>query len=329
MSTPKAWPDVTDKDALRAWMEARRDDAGPPSVTMAELRERQLNKLSSDFLGEAEEGSRGTFQRPVLRFALDGGPVPGHKIEAGVLGGWLTALQAAVSSVANALDDVRPTRDSGPVPKAIQTATKLLAGPVFASSYGMVLEGAEVPVQAEIPGIGDEQLLDLAVNRILDIAEQANLSSGAADAVLDAALPLGRRAISHLSDLSEVLASSGANATFTWQSKETSSRVARLSSINADRCRKALRSAHVEDNVERISGILVGGSKIRGFIELEPAAGNVMIVRAPKDEVTHFLASYAERRVVADVHVLTARSPGGREHRSYLLLGLELGEQFS
>ncbi|MEU3445760.1 hypothetical protein AB0H29_00750 [Streptomyces thermolilacinus] len=321
MSTPNAWPAVTDRAALRAWMEARRNDVGTPPTTMTGLRERQFQKLAQSFVCEEPHESP---RRPVLKFALDGEPVPGHKIEAAVLGGWLATLQKTVHSVAYALDEMRLTREAGPVPKAIQFATRLLAGPVFASSYGMVLEGVQTPAQAEIPGTGDGQLLDLAINRIMDIADQASATSDAAEAILDSALPLGRRAISHLSELSDVLASSGANVTFTWQSKTTKSRVARLTSTAADRCHKALESAQVEDSDEQLVGTLVGGSKVRGFIELE-TPDRVAVIRTGKDDdVTHWLATYAERRVVADVHVLTARSPGGREHKSYLLM--DLGE---
>ncbi|GAA2614368.1 hypothetical protein GCM10010425_03540 [Streptomyces spororaveus] len=326
MSTPKAWPDLADKAALREWMVARRDDGvRPPARTMAELRARQLQKISRTLRDGVDPEPSEQPRRPILQFALDGESVPGHKVEAGVLGTWLEALQTAVHSVAYALDEMRPTHQAGPVPKGIQAATKLLAGPVFASSYGMVLEGSATPGQRELPGTGNDQLLDRAINRILDVADEADSASGAEEAVLDAALPLGRRAISHLAELSEILASTGTNVTFTWQSEATERRVSRLTTSSADHCRKALRSAQVEDSTDRLTGTVVGGSKIRGVIELE-TSGRVVLIRTQKDAVTQLLATYAERQVSADVHVLTARSPGGREHHSYTLLNLDLNE---
>ncbi|MEU3184825.1 DUF6192 family protein [Streptomyces sp. NPDC006923] len=99
-----------------------------------------------------------------------------------------------------------------------------------------------------------------------------------------------------------------------------------FSSESAERCRSALRAAQVEDANARLEGTVVGGSKVRGVIEIEVEDGEVVVVPVPKDGVTALLASYAERRVAADVHVLTARSPGGREHRSYTLLDLFLRE---
>ncbi|MFP8963126.1 hypothetical protein ACLIYP_21615 [Streptomyces nanhaiensis] len=321
MSTPQAWPDITDKEALRAWMAARRDDATtPPPRTMAEFRERQLRKLG-DALGDGMESVEQD-RRPILRFSLDGEAVPGHQVEVGVLGNWLQALQSAVNFVAYALDEMSPRREAGPIPNRIQGATRLLSGPVFASSYGMVLEGSAAPAQEELPGTGSDQLLDRAINRILDIADQAGSSAEAEEAVLDAALPLGRRAMSHLAELSGVLASSGTSVTFTWESKATGRRFSRLTNANAEHCRKALKSAHLEDSRDRLRGTLVGGSKLRGFIELELSDGRFVVIRTEKNDVTELLAAHTGRRVIVHVHVLTARSPGGREHRSYLLLEL-------
>ncbi|MFD5111374.1 hypothetical protein ACFWNG_03500 [Streptomyces sp. NPDC058391] len=266
-------------------------------------------------------------RRPVLRFALDGPPVQKHRVESAVLGDWLKAFQTAVQSVAYALDELRPTNDSGPVPKEIQRATKLYSGPAFASSYGMVLEGTSVQNQEELPVFGNSDgLLDRAINRILDVTDRADSGPGAEDSVLDMTLPLGRRAISHLSELSDVLAATGADVTLTWQSLSTVSRTSRLSSAGADRCRRVLRAAEVEEHRDRLLGTVVGGSKLRGVIEIEVAGQGVVVIRTLKEKVTAFLGAYAERQVAADVHVLTARSPLGREHHSYLLLDLSLHE---
>ena len=323
MSTPQALPDITDKAALRAWMAARRHDATtPPPRTKAEVRERQLRKLGCALSDEASSGSLEQELRPILRFSLDGESVPGHKVEAGVLGTWLQALQNAVNSVAYALDEMSSRSEVGPIPKRIQGVTRLFSGPVFASSYGMVLESSPAVSLAEIPGTGSDLLLDRAINRILDIADQAGASPEAEEAVLDAALPLGRRAIGHLSELSDVLASTGTSVSFSWESKVTGRRFARLTNENAAHCRKTLKSAKIEDSRERLLGTLVGGSKLRGFIELEGADGRVLMIRTDKIDVTQLLAEFAQHEVLVDVHVLTARSLGGREHRSYLLLNL-------
>ncbi|MFD3517395.1 hypothetical protein [Streptomyces sp. NPDC058657] len=185
----------------------------------------------------------------------------------------------------------------------------------------MVLEGAADSRQAELPGIGTEALLDKAINRIFDVADRASVGVGAEDAVLDAALPLGRRVIKHLSELSDVLASSGTDVTLSWET-QSSARRTTFSSESAERCRTALRAAQVVDADTRVEGTVVGGSKLRGVIEIEVEGNGVVVVSVPKVDVTGLVATYADRQVVADVHVLTARSPGGREHRSYALLDL-------
>ncbi|MFD4911988.1 hypothetical protein ACFWNR_02010 [Streptomyces virginiae] len=328
MSTPQSLPDATDKKALRAWLAARRSESTekPAPRTLTELRSLQLRRLARSMQNEAGEGAAGVEGRPILRFALDGATVRTHQVEAGVLGDWLRALQTVVQSVAYALDELRPTHDSGPVPREIQRVTKLFSGPLFTSSYGMVLEGAPEAVQAELPGSGGDILLDRAINKILDLADRASSSVGAEDAVLDAALPLGRRAISHLSELSDVLASTNTNVTMTWESKGTKRRTSSLSWESADRCLKVLKTAQVEDSTESLRGLLVGGSKVRGVIEIEVEGKGVVVIRTEKESVTGFLALYAERRVVVEVDVLTARLAGGREHRIYSLRDLSLSE---
>ncbi|MGW1349310.1 hypothetical protein ACWCQE_08575 [Streptomyces sp. NPDC002409] len=94
---------------------------------------RMRNALVHGQQSGTDRGRQGPARRS-LRLTLDGPPVRDHRIEASVLGGWLTALQTAVTSVARALDDQRPTHDSGPVPGEIQRATKLYSSAVFPSS---------------------------------------------------------------------------------------------------------------------------------------------------------------------------------------------------
>lgn len=325
MSTPHSLPDAMDKTAMRAWLAARRSESSekPLPRTLPELRAAQIRRIAQSLHTNADTAAFDRSARPILRFALNGETVRANRVESAVLGDWLRALQTAVQSVANAIDDLRPTRDAGPVPREIQRATKLFSGAVFASSYGMVLEGAADSGQAELPGIGTDVLLDRAINRIFDVADRASSGVGAEDAVLDAALPLGRRVIRHLSELSDVLASSGTDVTLSWETKATARRTS-FSSESAERCRSALRAAHVEDARTRLVGTVVGGSKVRGVVEIEVEGSGVVIVRTSKEDVTALVATYAERLVAADVHVLTARSPGGREHRSYALLDLSL-----
>ncbi|WP_436788594.1 hypothetical protein [Yinghuangia sp. YIM S10712] len=291
--------------------------------TLSEFESAQNKRLLRAIDEGAGADREVSIDNPVLRFSLDGPAVQDHRIESGLLGDWLKYFQAAVQSVAYALDELRPTHDSGPVPKEIQKLTKLYSGPVFASSYGMVLEGRAGIGQEEIPGVGNnEGLLDRTINRILDLTDSAGSGPAAEDAVLDVAIPLGRRAIRHLAELSNVLAQAEADVTLTWHSQSTVSRTSRLSSDNADRCRRALRADDLEDRTERFRGIVVGGSKIRGVIEIELERGDVIVVRTSKQEVTALLGAHAERGVEAEVHVLTARSPLGREHHSYTLVGI-------
>ncbi|WP_129840630.1 hypothetical protein [Streptomyces sp. RFCAC02] len=319
MSSPHELPDITDPQAMRSWLAARRANptGGPAPRSLSELRSAQLRKLARSLSGGSAEHAPG---HPVLRFSLDGEGVRAHQVESALLGDWLRALQNAVQSIAYALDELRPTREFGPIPKEIQRKTRLFSGAVFASSYGMVLASGPEQGQAEIPGVDGDTVLDRAMHRILDVADRASIGDGAEDAVLESALPLGRRAMKHLSELSDVLASHGTNATLNWETG-ASSRRSTFTSRSAERCRTVLSSAHMEDATDRLTGTVVGGSKLRGSIEIE-AEGSVIVIRAPKHEVTSLLAAHAERRVTADVHVLTARSAGGREHRSYLLLDL-------
>ncbi len=325
MTAKRNLPDPTDKAALRAWMAARRTETShrPAPRTMAEFQSRQMKKLARAVQDDSlYPDTPQDIDRPVLKFALNGRTVRNHYAETSVLGEWLHTLQTTVQSVAYALDDLRQVREAGPVPGEIKRATRLFSGPVFASSYGMVLQGAPSSGQAELPGNGTELLLDKAINRIFDVTDGAS-SESAEEAVLDVVLPLGRRAIKQLSSLSHVLASTGTDVTLTWESKTTSHRTSTFTSASAARCHKALQDARIEDASERIIGLLVGGSKSRGFIELEVEGRGMVVVRTNKEDVTGILATHTERIVQADVHVLIARSPGGREHRSYVMINLQ------
>lgn len=328
MNAPQNLPDPSDRQALLAWLHANRAKApgNAPVHSLTEMAAAQRLRLRNALLHGQPPGDQeqqGTPRRS-LALALDGTPVRDHRVESAVLGGWLLALQTAVTSVAHALDDQRPTHDSGPVPKEIQRATKLYSAAVFPSSYGMVLEEAPPEAQQELRDIGPmESLLDRAMTTILDLADKAESGVGAEDSILATALPLGRRASGHLSALSDVVADAGATVRLTWQSPHSGLRSSSLSSEGAQRCRQTLRAAEFEDHEDTLFGTVVGGSKVRGTVEIEVAEHEVVTVRADR-EVTALLSAYANHRVQASVLVTTARSPLGREHHSYLLLGLEM-----
>ncbi|MFX4293876.1 hypothetical protein [Streptomyces bohaiensis] len=284
---------------------------------MADLSALQNLKLAKAIGADPDDEISSSLDRPLMKFSLDGDPVPGHEVEAGILGRWLVALQNAISSVAYSLDDARLRYDSGPIPREIHEATKLLAGASFPSSYGMVLEASRESQQTALPGTSLDYLLDSAVNRIFDVADKAE--NGEDEAVLDAAVPLGRRAIGHLSELSGVLASAGANITLSWQPHSDELRVSRLTTSSAARCRAVLKSAEVEDSHQQITGNFIGSTQTRGFIEIETTDG-VVVVHAPRDEVVGHSANLWHRRVVVDVRVTTARYPSGGERRTYRLV---------
>ncbi|MGW8885231.1 hypothetical protein [Streptomyces sp. NPDC055749] len=331
MNAPQNLPDPSDRQALLAWLQANRSKApgNAPVHSLGELATAQHRRLRNAMAHGRPLGDQG--QQDALRrslcLALDGPPVRDHRIESSVLGGWLTALQTAVTSVAHALDDQRPTHDSGPVPKEIQRATKLYSSAVFPSSYGMFLEEAPPEAQQELHDVGTmESLLDRAMSTILDLTDKAESGAGAEDAILAAALPLGRRASGHLSLLSGVVADADARVRLTWQSPHAGLRTSTLSSDGAQRCRQTLRAAVFEDLEDTLLGTVVGGSKVRGTVEIEVADRGVVTVRADR-EVTALLSAYANRTVRTKVLVTTARSPLGREHHSYLLLDLELDDE--
>ncbi|MFJ9881820.1 hypothetical protein ACIQRN_20140 [[Kitasatospora] papulosa] len=331
MNAPQNLPDPSDRQSLLAWLEANRAKA-PGHAPVRSLSEfsaaqsrRLRNALAHGQQSDVDRDRQGPPRRS-LSLALDGPPVRDHRIEASVLGGWLTALQTAVTSVAHALDDQRPTHDSGPVPREIQRATKLYSSAVFPSSYGMVLEEAPPEGQQELPDIAaGESLLDRAMSTLLDLTDRAESGDAAEDAVLAAALPLGRRAAGHLAQLTGVVADADAGVRLTWQSPHTGLRSSSLSSSGAQRCRETLRTADFAHRSDILTGTVVGGSKVRGTVEIEVPRRGVVTVRADR-EVTALLSAYANRTVLAEVMVTTARSPLGREHHSYLLIDLDLAE---
>jgi hypothetical protein len=290
---------------------------------MAEFSASQHRRLLEMFSPGPQESDLRPEVR-TLRFALDGKAVQGHRVESGVLGRWLTAFQDTITAVANALDDRRTAHDSGPVPKSIQRETRLFTTAVFPSSYGMVLEEERPDAADGIFDFGPEEtLLDRAMNLVLNVTDHADKGAGAEEAVITEALPLGNRVFTRLTDLTALLANSGADVKLTWSSPYSGVRVSRLDSENARYSWEALRTALVEEREEMLQGMLIGGSPLRGTIEIKPADHGVVTARV-EGEVTPLLTSHVGREVVAQVLVFTARSPHGREHHSYVLRNLEL-----
>ncbi|MHB9859340.1 hypothetical protein [Streptomyces sp. YIM S03343] len=326
MNSPQNLPDPSDKEALKAWMRANRAKAeGHHPVRSAEeftaAQRRKLLKTVGYETGHAEAGTA----RRSLRLALEGTPVREHRVESSVLGRWLALFQEAVTTVAHALDESRPTHDYGPLPQAVRKATRLYAAATFPSSYGMVLEEAPADDE-ELPlpkVVSTESLLDRAMGTVLDITDRAEAGPGAIDAVFETALPLGGRVFNRLADLTEVLADSGTDVSLTWSSPYNGVRASRLGSRNAQRCHDALRAVQPEEHSEQLAGRLVGGSVLRGTVEIETADRGVITARVDH-EVTSLLSAYANRLITAEVLVSTVRSPHGREHHSYVVLDLAL-----
>lgn len=326
MNNQQNLPDPSDKEALRAWMRANRTKAAGrrPVRSADEFAAAQRHKLLKAIGCAAHTTDSGVARRS-LRLALEGTPVREHRVESSVLGQWLTSFQEAVTTVAHALDESRPTHDYGPLPQAVRKATGLYAAATFPSSYGMVLE--EAPTDEEqLPLLGvasTESLLDRAMGTVLDITDRAQTGPGAVDAVIETALPLGGRVFNRLADLAEVLADSGTDVSLTWSSPYNGVRASRLGHENAQRCRDALRAAQPEEHTAQLVGRLVGGSMLRGTVEIETADRGVITARVD-DEVTSLLSAYANRRIAAELLVSTVRSPHGREHHSYVVLNLAL-----
>jgi hypothetical protein len=325
VNTPQNLPDPSDKEALRAWLRANRGKAPghDPVRSTNELEAAQRRKLLRAVGLETGEVESGRVKRS-LQLALTGSPVKDHRVESAVLGRWLTSFQDTVSAIAHALDESRPTHDSGPLPRVVQKATRLYAAATFPSSYGLVLE--EAPTDEDelfLPDVAStESLLDRAMGTVLDITDRAGTGAGAVDAVIAAALPLGSRVFSRLADLTDVLADSGADIRLTWSSPYSGVRASQLAAKSAQQCRDALRAVHPEEREDRLVGILVGGSKVRGTVEIETVDKGVITARV-QEEVTGLLGAYANREITAQVLVSTVRSPHGREHHSYVVLRLE------
>ncbi|PJM97167.1 hypothetical protein [Streptomyces sp. CB01373] len=328
MNAPQNLPDPSDKDALRAWLRANRGKAPghDPVRSPDELASAQRLKLLKAVglgTGDTEAGH----ERRSLRLALTGTPVKEHSVESSVLGQWLVSFQDTVSTVAHALDESRPTHEYGPIPNAVRKATRLYATATFPSSYGLVLEEAPADEsELPLPDVASaESLLDRAMWTVLDLTDRAGAGPGAVDAVIAAALPLGSRVFSRLADLTEVLADSGVDISLTWSSPYSGVRASRLGARSAQQCRDALRAVQPEESEEQLTGRLVGGSKLRGTVEIETVDRGVITARVDH-EVTSLLSAYANRQITAEVLVSTVRSPHGREHHSYAVRRLGLSE---
>jgi hypothetical protein len=262
-------------------------------------------------------------RRARLDVVLQGLPVSGHEVRVDALARLLHSLQESVSSVAQAMIGKATARAS--IPGPLRDATALRLSGVFAGSFGATLRGPILTDDDEVTlfelDAQTETLMDLAVEKVLDVLALASDSGPIDDAIVEAVLPLGARSYKHLKELSAAIIDEEMSAQIDFASPAVERRTAILDKRVARSLGDALGRTRITEDQEVMVGHLGTVSDIRNRVELQ-TADKIISARVP-DEVVPELARFYSRRVSATFDVTIARSlVTGEERRSYLLVGL-------
>lgn len=264
-------------------------------------------------------------RRARLQVVLNGVPIVGHEIRVDALARLLHSLQESVSSVAQSLTGKATTRAA--IPGPLREATALNLSAVFPGSFGAVLRGPapeEDPVQPSFDFVDETAtVLDDAVDRILTLIDLANSGEVNDDPIIEAVLPLGSRAFSHLAALSSAIVDEEMTATLDWDSPiSPEPRTASLTKVAAQRLGDVLGRNKMSDRQTVIEGRLGTVSDLRNRVELETDEGDIVPARVV-EEIVPSLRDFYTKRVQATFDVTTVRSLiTGLEKNSYVLIGL-------
>lgn len=256
-----------------------------------------------------------------LEVTLGGAPVTRHTVAAAFAGQFLDRLQSLMTSVAQALSEQVTLR--APVGREIAERAELRLTATAPGSFRLLLN----PPTPEQPTLlpDDDALLDRSVTAVLDVLRAAGLADEARSTLLDRALPLGRRARSHLEGLSRLMIGADATASFQHARPGEKPQRALLDPERGRRIEAALSGAREHRETVRIRGRLIGASWRTTTFDLEVVddQGAVSVIRGAVDpDLRERVGAAFDQEVTAVLtrHVLTTDT--GDETVTHELAGL-------
>ncbi|MFB8403835.1 hypothetical protein [Streptomyces sp. NPDC055912] len=322
MTAATPFPDPSDKEALRQWMRNNRNaQAHGKPATPEEFSVVQRARLLRDASGpKATESGRRR-----LDVALTGAATEQHTVRVSTLGAFLTNLQESVSAVAQALVG-RPT-SAASIPRYIREATALSAAATFPSSFGVAMYGPEPQDHQDglFPEHGGEvrTVLDQAVDAVLDVVDLSESLGQSDDLLAEHLVPLGQRALKHIGALTAGLTDANVGLRVAWHAQEGRVRRSQWNAGGVQRVHYLCE--HSEFSIAEVTtvvGWLGAASAFNGKVEIRTDSGE--IVRASTDEeLIPQLDRYFNKRVAAQVEVISVRASGRPERKIYSVLSLK------
>jgi hypothetical protein len=281
----------------------------------------EFDNLTSDYTGPAlmreslarrkdrllEELNAALAERvsPAAAFLIDGGPATNESVRAGFLGRMLVEFQEAVYALVQSLTEGAHLR--GAYSDQVARLGTLRVAGLARGSYGVVLEGPSLPIQDDLfpADARDLQLpLDDSVGLLLDLFASAASPQRGADELLDLALAMAPRAISHIQAMASQSASHGARLKITWQNHRTEQRHVELGQVDAFILSNVLADIETTSRDERLIGKLAELSMIRDRFTLQLEDGSTRrgtIDPSIRDQVAVYMNRIAEVDLVMTV----------------------------
>lgn len=226
------------------------------------LERRQYLQERDELMLELEEADA-----PRLEVVLEGTGVYGHTVTVDLLSDLLGRLQDAVRAVAQSLQG--PTTARGLISGDVVAASQLRFATSFAGSFGAKLLGPVQAVGEDLFGQRDETLLERSVSQVIGVVEVAQTAGVEEDdRIVDAVLPLGPRAVTHLESLSTVIARGGNSAELILHRPGHEDRAVKLRQGVARRLQAVLSRATVVEEELEVEGLLGGASEFKNHFEL-------------------------------------------------------------
>lgn len=310
--TYSAMDELRQLDSLLAGADAEGAEAyAGGRLMIAGLRQRRSRVLTEHLEAYFEPAGE------LLDLGLTRAPTRGTGGEIGVLAGILAPLQESLASLAQGI--IGRTTARGQIPGTIQESVALRVAAALPGSLNLRLVPAVPESQTPLFEGDASSLLELSVERLIDIVSQTTSREALLGLVADA----GPRAASHLHALTKVLVDNQMSIDLDWRSPRGSLH-GELSTRVAGVLREVLEDVSDETRERVMTGRIVGGNLVRSTFDLQIAEPDGTVITGKvHDDALEDLELFFGEHCTATVEVRESSLRSGETKETYTLLRLD------